>query len=427
MTMIRRLDLTDGQIYTMVIGVTLAVVLAVAGIPAVLRTRPLAAAATVNALNPRAAQTSGESPAAPAPSTSTAPATRTAIAPVPGTIASPTPPVQLPPGVTGSPRPSPALRSITTFAIVGHPGAPGGLAIAPDGTVYVPTNNGSARGDTGASHVFSYDVQGTQRGDVVITGQPSDHADGLTAAAVDPISGALAVVEQGRARILSVDTTSGGQRLLTQIPDLPACLVSLGANPCQQGADDRKAVPTGVAYDAQGNLFIADAAQDTVWRLRPGQPAPEVWYQSTYFAMGDGPHGLAWRGGALEFTVGTTLDPSAPAGGALYRVGVNADGTPGALTLVALFPRGDEPGPLAIGSSGTAYVVLRATGAIVAIAPTGSEEWRITPPGDGSIALDAPSALALVAGQLLVANQGSGTDASRWAVLAVAVNDGVAQ
>ncbi|MDQ1422990.1 MAG: hypothetical protein QOD72_488, partial [Acidimicrobiaceae bacterium] len=111
----------------------------------------------------------------------------------------------------------------------------------------------------------------------------------------------------------------------------------------------------------------------------------------------------------------------------LYRVAVNGDGSAGALTLLAPFPRGDEPGPLAVGSTGSAYVVLRTTGAIVAIAPGGSEAWRITPPGQGPIPIDAPSAVALVPGRLLVTNEGSGTDPSRWAVLAVAVNDGVAQ
>ena len=117
-------------------------------------------------------------------------------------------------------------------------------------------------------------------------------------------------------------------------------------------------------------------------------------------------------------------DPAAPTSCGLYRVVMNENGKAGALSLVAAFARGDEPGPLAVGSSGAAYVVLRAAGSIVAIAPTGMESWRIAAPGSGPIPLDSPSALALTAGQLLVANQGSGTDASHWAVLAVSVNDG---
>ncbi|MEY2461390.1 MAG: hypothetical protein QOG30_3220, partial [Acidimicrobiaceae bacterium] len=185
--------------------------------------------------------------------------------------------------------------------------------------------------------------------------------------------------------------------------------------------------PAAVAYDSQGNLFVTDPAQDTVWRLRSGAQVPEVWLQSQYFTVGDGPYGLALSNRTMMLTVGTTVDPAAPTDGGIYRVAINADGRAGAVTLVALFPRGNEPGPLAVGSSGTAYVVLRSTGAIVAIASSGSEAWRITPPGEGPIPLDAPSALALVAGRLLVTNQGSGADESRWAVLAIAVNDGVGQ
>jgi hypothetical protein len=289
----------------------------------------------------------------------------------------------------------------------------------------VTTNNGIARGDRGASHVFSFDPKGDQTADHTIEGQPSDHRDGLTGAAVDPITGEVAVLEPDDARILTIDMSSGGQRRLAQLPDLPACLRSLGANLCQQGAEDRKPLPVAAAFDQRGDLFVTDPAQDTVWRLRRGEQVPEVWFQSSYFTTGDGPYGVALDAHAIEFTVGTTIDPAAPTSGGLYRVAVNADGTAGALTLVAAFPRGDEPGPLAVGSSGTAYVVLRQPGAIVAIAPGGTESWRITPPATGPIPLDAPSALALAAGQLLVANEGSGADPAHWAVLAVSVNDGV--
>jgi outer membrane protein assembly factor BamB len=301
------------------------------------------------------------------------------------------------------------------------------VAVGPNGTIYVPTDNGSARGDPGASHVFAYDAQGQPTGDLTITGQSSGHAHGLTSAAVDPKTGAIAVLEPDDARIVTVDVAAGTQRALTTVPDLPACLISLGANPCQQGTEDRRPFPTAVAYDPHGDLFIADPMQDTIWRLHPNEQVPEVWYQSTSFALGDGPFGLASSSGTIAFTVGSTIEPSAPGGGGLYRLVVNADGTAGALTLVAAFARGVEPGAVAVGSSGTAYVILRSTGALVAIAPAGTETFRITPPGQGPIPLDAPSGLALVAGHVLVANEGSGTDASRWALLSIAVNDGVAQ
>jgi DNA-binding beta-propeller fold protein YncE len=288
----------------------------------------------------------------------------------------------------------------------------------------VTTDNGTAHGQPGASHVFSYDSQGNRTADRTISGQPSDHVNGLTGAAVDPVTGHVAVLQPDAPRILIIDVASGTQGVLAEIPDLPACLISLGASPCQQGAEDRKPFPVAAAYDRRGDLFVTDSAQDTIWRLRRGAQLPEVWFQSPYFAVGDGPYGLALTASGVEFTVGTSVDPAAPTAGGLYRVAVNADGTAGALSLTALFARGDEPGPLVIGSSGTAYVVLRGAGAIVAITPSGSQSWRIDPPGKGPLPLDTPSALALVPGQLLVTNKGSGADPAHWAVLAVTVNEG---
>lgn len=418
---IRRLDLTEGQLYTAVIGLALAVLLAATGIPPVLRTRNLPARASANPLTERGQNATVAAPAITEPATGTAAPGRngpTASTPAAGATESG------PPQTAALPTVALPLLTITTFARVDRPGAPGGLAVGRNGTVYVTTDNGSAHGDPGASHLFSYDSRGNRVADQTIADQPSNHANGLTGVAVDPISGHVAVLQPDAPRILSIDAAAGGQRLLAEIPDLPACLISLGANPCQQGAEDRRPFPVAAAFDARGDLFVTDPAQDTIWRLRSGAQIPDVWFQSPYFAVGDGPYGLALTDSAIEFTVGTTIDPAAPAAAALYRVAVDADGTAGALTIVALFPRGDGPGSLAVGSSGTAYVVIRRTGAIVAVTPAGSESWRIDPPGAGAIPIDTPSALVLVPGQLLIANQGSGTDPAHWAVLAVTVNEG---
>jgi hypothetical protein len=301
------------------------------------------------------------------------------------------------------------------------------VTVGRDGQIYVTTDNGAARGDQGPSHVFAYDSGGHRTADVAVTGQPNGHVHGLTGAAVDVDGRSVVALEPDAARVIAVDLSAGTQRAVATVPDLPACLVALGSPTCQPGVDDRNPLPIAAAFDRVGNLFITDPLQDTVWRLRPGANVAEVWYQSNFFTLGDGPYGLAVHDNVVDFTVGTTLDPAARGGGGLYRVAVNADGTAGTPTLVSLFGRGDEPGPLAVGGTGTAYVVLRGSGTLVAIAPTGSEAWRIAPPGSGAIPLDAPSALALIGGRLLVTNAGTGTDPSHWAVLSVAVMDGPAQ
>jgi hypothetical protein len=440
----RRLGCTEGQAYTLAIGLVLAIALGVTGIPAVLRPRHAAAAATFPTpfANRATGALPGGSPAGAGPATRTraAPLTPAPFVPAPasippevapGTTASNSSGMTAPPPapqlVAGAPVASPPPGTITEFAAVGPPGAPGGLAVGPDGTVYVTTGNGTSGGDPGPSHVLSFDAQGARVADVTITGQAAGHADGLTGAAVDPADGDVVVLDPDDARILKVDMVSGAQTTVARIPDLPACLVSLGADPCEPGADDHKPFPVAAVYDRQGDLYVTDSAQDTIWRLPPGESAPEVWYQSNDFPVGDGPYGLALDGGSLEFTVGTAVAPSDLDAGGLYRVAIGADGSAGAATLVTAFAEGDEPGSLAVGRSGISYVVLRHTGAIALIGPSGSQSAAIVPPGTGPVPLDAPSALALVPGALLVANQGAGRNAALWAVLAVSERDGPEQ
>lgn len=423
-----RLGCTEGQVFTMLIGLVLALLLAVPGIPSALRDRDTRHVSGL-ALRPftggsAAASTSG--PVGPARvDAADGRARLTPGAPGGGGFMRPGLPT-IPwssPGVT-PPALRPAAGTVGVFARVGPPGVPGGLAVAPDGTVFVTTDNGSARGAPGPSHVISYAADGTRIASQPVAGQPDDRTGGLTGVAVDPTSGNLALLDPEGRRIVGVNVRSGVQSVLAEIPDLPACLISLGAALCQPGFEDRTPFPVSAVYDEHRNLFFTDPAQDTIWRLPRAARVPQVWYQSVDVSGGDGPFGLAVSGGVMEFTVGTSNDVAVLGAGALYRLMVNPDGSAGERTLVRAFERGDPPGPLAVASSGTSYVVLRNSGTIVAIAPDGSEARRIGPPGTGSIPLDGPSAVALAPGALLVANGRTSDDPARWAILTVAIDDG---
>ena len=423
-----RLGCTEGQLYTMVVGLVVALLLGIPGIPAALRDRP-ARQRTEVALRPFGggqSATPTSIPVAVAPPAATTgdvnvvPPFRVPPVGVSAATASPTAAVDSPSESPGEVDVRTAVPgTIEVFARIGHPGAPGGIAVAADGTVHVTTDNGTARGSRGASHVFSFDPAGRPTADRTITGQRAGRVGGLTGAAVDPIGGDIAVLDPDGARILGIDVASGAQTVLATVPDLPACLVSLGVGLCQPGVEDRRPSPASAVYDHARNLYFSDPAQGTIWRLRPGSRSPDVWYQSSYFPSGDGPDGLVLRRGSVHFTVGRTIDPSALDAGALYRLTVDAEGDAGELTLVHAFASGDRPGPLAVASDGIAYVVLRNSGAIVSLAPDGSRSGRIDPPGAGPIPLDAPSAVAIVPGGLLVANGRTSADPTRWAVLKV--------
>jgi len=438
----RRLGWTEGQAYTAAIGLVLAVWLAATGLPAVLSAHPAVLAAAPAVPAPLLSAPSTTIPQATATATATGTLATGTPAPAPGpsvagrlapgvvaappalTVANgPAPPPFVPaPTILASPATAAAPGTISLFTRVGPPGAPGGLAVGADGTVYVTTDNGTSRGDPGPSRIFAFQPDGSGAGSRAVTGQSSGHADGLTGAAVNPVTGDVTVLDPDTARVLGIDMVTGAQTVVATIPDLPACLVSLAASPCEPGLDDHKPAPAFAAYDSSGDLFVTDPAQDTIWRVGAGDKTAAVWYQSDDFTTGDGPDGLVVSPTAVAFTVGTTLDPSAPDGGALYRVAIGAGGVAGVRTLVRSFGRDSEPGALAVGSSRTAYVVLRHTGSIMSIAPSGSTIKTITPPGGGPVPLVLPAAVAIIPGALLVANQGS--TASQWAVLAIAEQDG---
>lgn len=424
-----RLHLTEGQLYTYVIGTAFAIAVAIGGIPPALRHRPLPPQALAPTTSLPAGQI-GLTPPTPVPAPAPGPGNILGPAPGPagGSQLAPNPsPVSTP--VPSDPTPDqlpvPPAGTISVFTRVGPPGAPSGVTVGADGTIYVTTDNGTVRGVARTpSKVLSYDSQGGPLGALSISGQPVDHTDGLTGAVLDPRTGHLLVLDAGTARIIAIDPAAGTQRVFARVPDLPSCLLAPTSTACEPGPQDHVPAPHAAAFDAQGALYVTDPSQATIWRMRAGDSAPQIWHQSIDYATGDGPAGLAFdAGGRLDFTVGTSLDVNNPGAGGLYRLTINLDGSPGVRTLRAAYARDDRPGALAIGASGISYLVLRGPGSLLAVRPDGTLATRFTSPPGADIPLDGPAGLTVTTGRLLVANQSTRNSARHWAVLSVAVDD----
>lgn len=417
----RRLDCTEGQLYTVVIGLAVAVPFAIFGIPPTLQEQPTSVATGVRQPLPPAVATPTPQPSAiivPTPQPSFGPP-----GPNEGLITAP--PISGPifPEPTAGPtqepsRPAadPPPGTITLAARVGTPGHPAGLAYLPDGSYTVTTNN-----DSSAAVVFTYGPNGQLKRRTAITGQPAGHKTGLVAAATSP-SGQVVMLDASTNRILTA-STEGVVATRATVPDVAPCLLTLNVQPCEQGLQDQPVVLSAVTVDKQGTSYIADAGQGIIWRLRGTDTAPTLWYSSQDVATGDGPAGLTFdRSGNLLFTTGTSLDTANPNNGSLYQLPLTSDGAAGTRTLLHPFASGERPGAVAVGASGTAYVIARGPGAIVSIDRAGNETGRVNPPGRGPVALDTPAGLAITEGRLLVTNEAPFAP-ENWAVLAIAVND----
>src|SRR5205823_3260676 len=252
--------------------------------------------------------------------------------------------------------------AIGVLARVGDPGAPEGIGVAPDGTVFVGTNNASGRGRGGPSKVFHLGPDGSLLGTTTIAGQPSGRAQGLTGLAVEP-SGSVVVADASTARVLRI-TPKGVQQTVGTLIDLPPCGAVVAATVCEPGSVDRKPLPRGVAVDAAGTIYVTDPGQATIWRIDGSGATLPFDQASAYSALG----GVALsRAGEVVFAAGD-----------LYALPVDSLGRAGARRLLAGVPASDGAFGVAIGPSGLVEVSLLRANAIVVFDASGKVRARIS-------------------------------------------------
>jgi streptogramin lyase len=391
---------------SLLIGVVVAVLTAFAGIPPVLDQ----ARSVVNDRLPIGA-VRAQAPVAHAPlagSAGSSPSTGTDS--TPSLVASPEIAVAPTAGVGPEPgaapnqvAPSAPAGAIGVLARVGDPGAPEGIAVAPDGTVFVATNNASGRGGGGPSKVFHLGPDGSLLGATTITGQPTGRAQGLTGLAVEP-SGSVVVADASTGRVLRV-TAKGVQQTVATLIDLPPCGAVVAAALCEPGSVDHKPLPRGVAVDAGDIIYVTDPGQATIWRIDSSSTPLPFDQAAAYSALG----GIALdRTGEVVFAAGD-----------VYALPVDSLGRAGARRLLASVPASDGVFAVAIAPTGVVEVSLLRANAIVVFDASGTVRARISSGAGDPIPLDAPAGLAARGDQLLVTNQSSNSVADHWAVLRV--------
>lgn len=398
-----RLGWDEGELWTVGIGLVLALALALSTIPAVLDARDAA---------PRAAAPPADAPVVPAePGAAAAPpAVAVALPPAPVTQSLLGPLAPLAPAATSNDdlyaqeedltpasgttaAPPPAPGEVRSFAALAAGEKPGAVAAAADGSVWAATDAPPPEG--GPAELLTWDPTGVLKATVPVPEQPAQRTRGITAMSSSP-DGSLLAVDAATSRVLRYDPIARAWSTTAKVPDVAPCLLPT-SSPCQPGVLDTAPLLRGIAVDAAGVAYLADAGQGTIWRLTPGKPV-ESWYSSADVAGADGLAGLALGAdGHLRAVVTRLAAVQGTAAGALLRIDRAEDGSAGARTVVTAFRVGEDPVDVALGDSGSAYVALRGADAVVTLDSAGVEQLRVV-----DDALQDPTALDLVADRLVV-------------------------
>jgi sugar lactone lactonase YvrE len=317
------------------------------------------------------------------------------------------------------------------FAMVPRPGHPEGIAVH-DGVVYVGTHT-SQTGNAGAepSRVFRYDLRtGRAIGDVRIDGQNLTAVHGLVGMTFGP-DGRLYVLDRNPPRLLALDfsVSPPAQTTYATFPNLPRC--SSAPPPCAPSTNPGDSLPDGLVFDAGGGLYVTDVQKATIFRVRPGGGAADIWFQDPRL---DGPYGV--NGIAIDLSgrrvvVAVTISnqPDTFNQGSIYALPMVERPAARDLTLVHRYPETlAAPDGITYGRSGRLYVALAGANQISVLDPDGAEAARFPTALDNTrqeIPFDTPASPVLDGrGSLLVTNQSYvNSDSRHWAVLDSWVGD----
>jgi sugar lactone lactonase YvrE len=159
----------------------------------------------------------------------------------------------------------------------------------------------------------------------------------------------------------------------------------------QVAALDPSGFPNDLAFDDQGNVFVTDPFLALIWKI-DATGAATVWLSDTAFegtpdqpALGTafGVDGIAFDRGKRCLYL-SNLDR-----GAILRVGVGRDASPGSVQVVAQDPRLRGADGIALDAAGLLYVAVNAQDRIATV----DRQGRLGVLVEGGL-LDGPSSLA---------------------------------
>jgi sugar lactone lactonase YvrE len=226
---------------------------------------------------------------------------------------------------------------------------PESVSITPEGTAYIGSMSGGVvrvMMRTGRVRMW---IQPGAYGSGALFGVLADQRNGLlwTCTNEFPGTGVTVAGSQPGHWLKGFDLRTGKGRVSLQLPgDKPIC--------------------NDMAVGKDGAVFVTDTGNSRVLRWRPGAEALEIWLESPLLGAGPGKGGLD----GIAFGADGSLYLNNLYSGAIYRVDVQADGTAGAITSLALsrplvLPDGMKP------LSDGAFLVAEGGGRISRLAVSG--------------------------------------------------------
>ena len=179
-------------------------------------------------------------------------------------------------------------------------------------------------------------------------------------------------------------------------------------NPAKPGTAQTFATGTaganGMVFDRQGNLFVSGGASGIVYRVGPngGAEQPAVQIEKHTRTLPDGKTQQATVVNGLEIDSKGVLYVADTARGAIWRVAIGADGKGGKPTLLAQSPLLEGADGLAFDRNGKLWVAANERNAIVTVTPDGQVQEIAKNGSSGP--LEFPAAIVFVGGTAYIAN-----------------------